>query len=144
MKITRSIKLNEIKKEWVLIDATDVRLGKLASKVASILIGKEKTNSADHLDCGNNVIIINASKVSVNPRALNQKKYYSHSGYIGGLKEQELSELIVTRPEFVIRKAIWGMLPKNKLGRKILSNVRIFKDENHNLQAQNPKLINIK
>lgn len=143
-KITRSIKEKEVQKNWVVIDATNVRLGKLATKTASLLIGKHKVTKTDNLDGGDNVIIINAAKVDTNQKAKNQKMYYRHSGYVGGLKTTSLVTLLATKPEYVIQQAVWGMLPKTRMGRKILKHVHIFRTAEHHMQAQNPTLITVK
>lgn len=143
-KITRSIKASEVVNNWVVIDATDIRLGQLASKASSILLGKNKVTRTDYLDGGDNVIVINAAKVSVNSTALRQKMYYRHSGYMSGLSSKPLSELLVTNPQYVIEQAVWGMLPKTRMGRKILKRLHVFADENHNMQAQTPTLVKVK
>ncbi len=143
-KITRSIKAKEVEKKWIVIDATDVRLGKLATNVSSLLLGKGKITRTDYLDGGDNVIVINAAKVSVNSTALRQKMYYKHSGYMSGLSSKSLAELLVTNPSYVINQAVWGMLPKTRMGKKMLKHLHIFANAEHNLQAQNPTLIKVK
>lgn len=143
-KITRSIKASEVDKKWVIFDATDVRLGKLATHVSSYLLGKGKVNRTDYLDGGDNVIVINAGKVSVNNTALRQKMYYRHSGYMSGLSTRSLAELLQTKPEYVIQQAVWGMLPKTRMGRKMLKHLHIFANADHHMQAQNPTLIKVK
>lgn len=135
---------NEIKKKWYLIDANEKVLGRLCSKVASILRGKHKPIFTPHMDTGDNIIIINADKVVLKGDKLEQKIYYRHTGYIGGLKEVVAKDMLKRRPERVFELAIWGMLPKNKLGRKILKNVKIYKGAEHPHASQMPEVLEIK
>jgi large subunit ribosomal protein L13 len=132
-----------VTKEWVLVDATDVVLGRLASKVAKILRGKNKPGFTPHVDCGDNVIIINAEKVRLTGNKLNDKVYVSHSGYPGGQRFQNPAELLAKYPERVVEKAIRGMLPKNRLGSKIFGNLRVYVGPEHNHEAQNPTVIDL-
>ncbi len=132
-----------VTKEWVLVDANDVVLGRLASKVAKILRGKYKPSYTPHVDCGDNVIIINAEKVRLTGNKLKDKIYLSHSGYPGGQKLQNPEELFAKYPERVIEKAIKGMLPKNRLGSKIYGNLRVYVGAEHQQEAQNPKVIDL-
>ena len=141
---TRSIKFKEIDKKWILIDATDVRLGQLATKCASLLIGKHKVMNADYLDAGDNIVVINASKVELHPRKVMMKKYYTHSNFPGGLKVRTFDELREKNPQYIIKEAVWGMLPKNHMGKKLLKNIFIFAGPEHNMEAQQPTLISIK
>lgn len=143
-KITRSIKESEIINNWVVIDANNVRLGKLATTVASLLMGKKKVTKTDNLESGDNVIILNAGKVSINQTAADKKQYYWHSGFPGGIKSKSIVELLATRPQYVIREAVWGMLPKNRMGRKMLKHMHVFSTPEHNMQAQNPTPITVK
>ena len=141
--LTYSLKINDLKKKWVLIDADGLVLGRMASFVASILRGKHKSTYTPHMDCGDNVIIINAKKVKLTGNKSKKKVYYKHTGYPGGLKEKSFEEIISGKtPELIIRKAIERMMSSNALSKKQLSNLRIFKDENHNLEAQKPEQIN--
>ena len=141
--LTYSLKQSEIKKKWYLIDASGLVLGRLAVKIASILRGKHKTIFSPHLDCGDNVIITNASKVVLTGNKSKQKKYYKHTGYPGGLKEQYFKDIIKgDNPEFIIKKAVERMMSANALSKKQLSNLRAFKDENHEMDAQKPENIN--
>lgn len=140
---TRSIKFSEIDKKWILIDAAGVRLGQLATKCSSLLMGKHKVTKVDYLDAGDNVIVINASKVELHPRKETKKKYYTHSNYPGGLKIKTFAELKESKPEYIIREAVWGMLPKNHMGKKLLSNIFIFAGPEHNMEAQQPTQISI-
>ncbi len=140
--LTYSLKKSDITKKWYLIDASGLVLGRLAAKVASILRGKHKSIFTPHLDCGDNVIIVNARKIKLTGNKSKDKKYYKHTGYPGGLKENYFKDIIKGKnPEFVIRKAVERMMSSNALSKKQLSNLRVFKDHNHNLDAQKPESI---
>jgi len=132
-----------VTKEWVLVDATDVVLGRLASKVAKILRGKNKPSFTPHVDCGDNVIVINAEKVRLTGNKLNDKIYLSYSGYPGGQRKQTPSELLSKYPERLIEKAVKGMLPKNRLGSKVYGNLKVYVGSEHKQEAQNPKVIDL-
>ena len=132
-----------VTKEWVLVDATDVVLGRLASKVAKILRGKNKPSFTPHVDCGDNVVVINAEKVRLTGNKLNDKIYLSYSGYPGGQRVQTPAELLSKYPERLIEKAVKGMLPKNKLGSKVYGNLKVYVGSEHKQVAQNPKLIDL-
>lgn len=132
-----------VTKEWVLVDATDVVLGRLASKVAKILRGKNKPSYTPHVDCGDNVVVINAEKVRLTGNKLNDKIYLSYSGYPGGQRKQTPAELLSKYPERLIEKAVKGMLPKNKLGSKINGNLKVYVGSEHKQEAQNPKVIDL-
>lgn len=132
-----------VTKEWVLVDATDMVLGRLASKVAKTLRGKYKPSYTPHVDCGDNVIIINAEKVRLTGNKLNDKIYLSYSGYPGGQRIQTPSELLAKYPERLVEKAVKGMLPKNRLGSKIYGNLKVYVGPEHKQEAQNPKLIDL-
>ena len=132
-----------VTKEWVLVDATDVVLGRLASKVAKILRGKNKPSFTPHVDCGDNVVIINAEKVRLTGNKLNDKIYLSYSGYPGGQREKTPAELLAKYPERVIEKAVKGMLPKNRLGSKIYGNMKVYVGSEHKQEAQNPRVIDL-
>ena len=132
-----------VTKEWVLVDATDVVLGRLASKVAKILRGKNKPSFTPHVDCGDNVVIINAEKVRLTGNKLNDKIYLSYSGYPGGQRVQTPAELLAKYPERLIEKAVKGMLPKNRLGSKIYGNLKVYVGSEHKQVAQDPKLIDL-
>ena len=139
--LTYSLKKKDIKKKWYLIDADGLVLGRLAAKIASILRGKHKTMFSPHLDCGDNVIVINAKKIMMTGNKVKEKKYYKHTGYPGGLKELYFKDIIKgANPESIIKKAVERMMTSNALSKKQLSNLRIFKDENHKLEAQKPEI----
>jgi len=136
---TYSTKPEDIKREWWIVDAEGKTLGRLASEIARILRGKHKPYYAPHLDCGDYVIVINAEKVHVTGRKLDNKIYYRHSGYPGGLKSMTLREMLKRRPTRVIRKAVWGMLPHNRLGRRMIKKLKVYAGAEHPHQAQKPK-----
>ena len=140
---TTIIKEKDIKKDWYIIDATGKTLGRLASKVAHILMGKHKVNYVPYLDVGDYIVIINASKVVLTGKKLSKKIYYKHSGYPGGLKEKVYTDLMEEKPEFVFKKAVKGMLPKNKLGRKMFKKLKVYSGSKHPHQAQSLKIIEI-
>ena len=140
---TISINKENSGKEWVIIDAEGLVLGRLAAKVAMILRGKHKACYTPHVDCGDNVIIINAEKVKITGQKVDQKEYVRHSGYPGSQRFRTVREVLVKDPTFVLNHAIKGMLPKNALGRELLRNVRIYAGTEHGHQAQEPKTIDL-
>ena len=129
----------EIEKNWILIDAEGVVLGRLASIVAMRLRGKHKATFTPHMDMGDNVIVINADKVQLTGNKLADKQYRRHTGYIGGLKETNAETMLATHPERVIEAAVWGMLPKGKLGKKIIKKLKIYGGAEHQHHAQQPQ-----
>lgn len=130
---------DDIEREWYVIDATDQTLGRLASRIATILRGKHKPIYTPHVDCGDFVIVVNADKIRVTGRKLDQKFYYRHSGYPGGLKRISLRDQLAKHPERVIQHAVRGMLPKNRLGRRMIKKLKVYASPNHPHQAQKPK-----
>ncbi|GET27075.1 50S ribosomal protein L13 [Prolixibacter sp. NT017] len=132
-----------VNKEWIVVDAADQTLGRFASKVAKILRGKNKPNFTPHVDCGDNVIVINAEKIRLTGNKWNAKEYIRHTGYPGGQRSQTASEILAKHPERLVEKAVKGMLPKNRLGRKLFTNLYVFVGSEHDKQAQSPKVINI-
>ncbi len=136
---TSQPKKTEIEKKWWLIDAQGKTLGRLATEVAVLLRGKKKPYFAPFLDCGDFVVVVNAEKVNVTGKKLESKKYYSHSLYPGGLKVKSLKELLEKKPEEVIRKAVWGMVPKSKLGRAVYKKLKVYRGPHHPHQAQRPQ-----
>lgn len=132
-----------VNKEWVLIDATNAVLGRLASQVAKILRGKDKPSFTPHVDCGNNVIIINAEKVRLTGKKLMDKQYVRHSGYPGGQRFTSPAEYLKKNPEFIIEKAVKGMLPRTRLGAVQLRNLKVYAGSEHAHAAQTPKTINL-
>ncbi len=136
---TFSPKDSDITRQWHVIDATDVVLGRLASHVAVLLRGKHKPIFAPHVDTGDFVIVVNADKVALSGAKLEQKKAYRHSGYPGGLRSVAYGELMAKHPERAVEKAVKGMLPKNTLGRKTLSKLKVYAGPDHPHQAQQPQ-----
>ena len=134
----------DVERQWHVIDATDVVLGRLASQVATLLRGKHKPIFAPHLDTGDFVIIINADKVALSGKKLEQKKAYRHSGYPGGLRSMSYGDLMEKHPERAVEKAIKGMLPKNTLGRQMFSKLKVYTGPEHPHQAQQPVPYDIK
>ncbi len=140
---TISANVNTVDKQWLLVDAENETLGRLASKVAKLIRGKHKTNFTPHVDCGDNVIVINADKIRLSGNKLDEKTYISHSGYPGGQKEVSVRTLLKRKPEAVVEKAVKGMLPKNKLGSKLFTNLFVYAGGQHKQEAQKPKSINL-
>lgn len=136
---TISANKGTVTKEWVVVDAEDAVLGRLASNVARIIRGKHKTNYTPHVDCGDNVIIINADKVRLTGKKLTDKVYVRHTGYPGGQRFQTPKEVLSKYPERVLERAVRGMLPKNRLGRKLFRNLYVYAGSEHPHQAQQPK-----
>ncbi|QZE13850.1 50S ribosomal protein L13 [Halosquirtibacter laminarini] len=132
-----------VTKEWVVVDATDQTLGRLSSKVAKILRGKNKPSFTPHVDCGDNVIVINAEKIRLTGNKLTKKEYLRHTGYPGGQRSMTAEDILAKYPERLIEKAVKGMLPKNRLGRKIYTNLKVYVGGEHNQEAQQPKVINL-
>lgn len=141
---TVSAKPSTIQKEWILIDAEGEIVGRLASVAAQFLRGKYKTNYTPHMDCGDNVVIINAEKIRFTGKKLTDKRYVRHTGYPGGQRFANPKELLNRKPITILEHAIRGMLPKNKLGDKIYRNLYVYAGSEHKQQAQQPKLINLK
>ena len=137
---TTSVTPTDIKKKWVLIDAANKPVGRVAVEVARILRGKHKPSFVPHLDCGDQVIVINAAKAFFTGRKADQKFYYHHSSYIGGIKATSAKDLLQNKPERVLENAVRGMLPHNKLGRKVFNNVKIYAGSEHPHEAQKPVL----
>ncbi|PIQ35248.1 MAG: 50S ribosomal protein L13 [Bacteroidetes bacterium CG18_big_fil_WC_8_21_14_2_50_41_14] len=140
---TVSANANTVTKEWVLIDAENEVLGRLASNVAKLLRGKLKPNFTPHVDCGDNVVIINAEKIRLTGNKLNAKEYIRHSGYPGGQRSKTAREILASKPQMIVEKAIKGMLPKNKLGAQLYGNLYVYVGSEHKQEAQKPKKINI-
>ncbi len=138
---TQSFKQSDIEQSWILVDAKDKTLGRLASALASRLRGKHRPEFTPNADLGDYIVVINANKINVTGDKLNQKKYFKHSGYPGGIKSKSLDIVIKNTPEDAIRMAVKGMLPKNKLGKKMLTKLKIYKDNDHPHQAQNPNTL---
>lgn len=140
---TYSPKQGDIEREWFLVDAQDKTLGRLASEIAKILRGKHKPIFTPHVDCGDFVIVVNADKVRLTGRKADQKMYYRHSGYPGGLREIPWREMMEKHPERVIELAVRGMLPHNSLGRKMFKKLKVYASDTHPHQAQQPKVLDL-
>ena len=136
-------KPHEVERKWYLVDATDKTLGRLSSKIASMLRGKHKPIFTPHVDCGDYVVVINAEKVKVTGKKLEDKEYKRHSGYPGGLKTVTLEKMLEDKPEDVMIHAVKGMLPKGKLGRQMLKKLRVYKGAEHDHSAQKPEKLEI-
>ena len=135
---TKSYKNTDLDKNWLLLDEKDETLGRLSSKIASILMGKNKAQYTPHNDLGDYVVVVNAEKIKVTGNKNTQKRYYRHTGYPGGLKSSTFSEMIEKDPENTILKAVKGMLPKNKLSNSMISKLKIYAGDNHPHAGQNP------
>ena len=140
---TYSAKASEIDKKWVLIDADGLVVGRLATIIAMRLRGKHKSSYTPHMDCGDNVIVINAAKVRLTGHKLQKKVYYYHTGYIGGIKERTAGFLMGTHPERIVEKAVERMLPRGPLGRRQLANLRVYPGTEHPHAAQQPQTVNV-
>ena len=141
---TKSLKKENVSKEWLLVDASNEVLGRFSSKVTKILRGKHKPSFTPHVDCGDYVVVINAEKIKLSGKKFEAKEYVSHSGYPGGQKIKTAKQIFDKNPSILIEKAVKGMLPKNKLGSSIFSNLKVYTGNIHKHSAQNPKLINLK
>ena len=130
-----------IDRKWYVVDATDMTLGRLASEVAKVLRGKNKPIFTPHIDCGDNVIVINAEKIKVTGKKMDQKVYYHHSDYVGGLKEATLREKLEKKPEQVIELAVKVMLPKGPLGRQMFTKLHVYAGPEHKHEAQKPEVL---
>ena len=140
---TVSANKNTVNKEWLLVDADGQALGRLATQVAVFLRGKHKPSFTPHVDCGDNVIIINASNVKLTGNKWNDKTYIRHTGYPGGQRSLTATEMYKKDPARLIEKAVKGMLPKNKLGAELFRNLKVYADANHGQEAQKPRTINL-
>jgi large subunit ribosomal protein L13 len=140
---TVSANKNTVSKEWLLVDADGQTLGRLASEVAKLLRGKHKPNFTPHVDCGDNVVVINAEKVTLSGKKWDDKTYIRHTGYPGGQRSLSAKELFAKDPTRLVEKAVKGMLPKNKLGAELFRNLKVYAGSEHNQEAQKPKAINL-
>ncbi|MEI3530518.1 MAG: 50S ribosomal protein L13 [Bacilli bacterium] len=144
MKDTFMQKKEEVTRNWYVIDATDINLGRLATKAAHVLRGKHKPTFTPHIDCGDNVIVVNASKVNLTGNKLNDKIYYNHSGYTGGLRERTAKVMKEQYPVEMVERAIKGMLPKGRLGRQMYKKLFVYAGEEHPHMAQKPEKLEVK
>ena len=143
MRTTYMPNAAKVERKWYVVDAEGKNLGRLASEIAKVLRGKNKPIYTSFVDTGDYVIVINADKIAVTGKKLDQKKYYHHTGYIGGLKEITLKRLLETKPEAVITHAVKGMLPKNTLGRNMIKKLHVYAGSEHNHAAQKPEVLEI-
>ena len=143
MKDTYMQKKESVERAWYVIDAEGQSLGRVAAKVAHILRGKNKPTFTPHIDCGDNVIVINASKVKLTGNKLNDKIYYNHSGYTGGLRERTAKVMVQDYPVEMIERAVKGMLPKGRLGRQMYKKLFVYEGADHKHQAQKPEIVEI-
>ena len=141
---TYAAKPQEVERKWYVVDAEGQTLGRLASQVAAILKGKHKPIYIPHVDTGDHVIVINAEKVHLTGKKLHNKKYYRHSGYPGGLKTITAGDLLNRHPERVIKAAVWGMIPHNRLGRKMIKKLKVYAGPEHPHEAQKPEKLELK
>ena len=140
---TVSANRKTVTKDWVLIDASDISLGRTASVVAGLLRGKHKSNFTPHVDCGDNVVVVNASKVNLTGKKWEDKTYIRYTGYPGGQRTLTAKQLFDKNPSTIIEKSVKGMLPKNKLGATLFRNLHVYNNTNHNHEAQKPASINL-
>jgi len=141
---TFTAKKEELKREWYVIDLKDQILGKAAVEISTILQGKHKPTFTPHVDTGDFIVVINADKIKLTGKKWDDKTYYFHSGYVGHLKSFSASEMMERRPEFIVKKAVRGMLPKSKLGRSMLTKLKVYAGEVHPHEAQKPKVYELK
>jgi large subunit ribosomal protein L13 len=141
---TISAKKESVEKNWWIVDADSRVLGRVASEVAKIIRGKHKPSFTPHIDCGDNVIVINAEKIRMTGDKMNSKEYISHSGYPGGQKRLSPKQVMAKKPERIFEYAIKGMLPKNRLGRQLFKNLHVYAGDQHPHEAQNPKVLELK
>ena len=142
--ITKPVKKVDVKKKWLLIDATDSILGRIASQVAYILRGKNKPSFTTFMDCGDNVIVVNADKIKLTGNKQNEKQYLWHTGYPGGQRTRSIREMRIINPKKILMHAVKGMLPKSKLGAQQLRNLRVFMGPEHNMESVKPEKISLK
>jgi large subunit ribosomal protein L13 len=137
------VKKEDVNRQWWILDATGQTLGRFASRIAKILMGKNKPNYTPNVDNGDFVVVVNAEKIRVTGKKLNQKVYYHHTGYIGNLKAETLKERLEKKPEEVIVDAVWGMIPKTRLGRKMIKKLKVYRGSEHPHIAQKPEPLKI-
>lgn len=144
MKTTKSIRPQDVQKQWLLIDATDLVVGRVASIIANRLRGKHKASYTPHVDCGDNVVVINAEKVKYTGNKLDDKIFYWHTGYAGGIKERSMRQILQSKqPERVLIKAVERMVPRGPLGRQIMGNLKVYAGSSHPHEAQKPQFLDV-
>ena len=137
---TLSLRKEDAQHDWYVVDASDKILGRLAAKIADRIRGKDKSTFTPHTDGGDYVVVINAEKIQVSGKKYDDKKYYTHSQYPGGLKVKVFKDIIETKPEYILEEAVKGMLPKNKLGKQMFKKLKVYKGENHPHESQEPQI----
>ena len=142
-RMTKAVRSTDVERRWYVVDAAGKTLGRLASQVAAILRGKHKPYYTPHVDCGDFVIVINAEKVALAPKRAEQKVYTRYTGYPGGLRTESFLHLRRRHPELIIERAVWGMLPKNRLGRKMLKKLKVYRGPEHPHAAQKPEKLEL-
>jgi len=142
-KMTKFIKTEDADRKWYVVDASDQVLGRLATRVASVIRGKHKPVFTPNMDTGDFVIVINADKIKLTGKRANEKTYFHHTGYPGGGKTRTITEMLQKNPEFVIRQAVKGMLPKNRLGRKLIKKLKVYAGAEHPHTAQKPETLSL-
>lgn len=140
---TYAAKPGEVERQWYVVDAAGQTLGRLATKIAAVLRGKHKPTFTPHLDTGDYVIVVNADKIAVTGRKMTDKVYYRHTGYPGGLRETNLQTMLQKKPEKVIELAVWGMLPHNRLGRRLIRKLHVYAGDKHPHEAQRPTTLKV-
>lgn len=141
---TKSIKPSEVQKKWYLVDATDLILGRMSTVIAKILRGKHKASFTPHVDCGDNIIVINAEKIALTGNKLDDKVFYWHTGYPGGIKGRSMREILTGKhPERVVEKAVERMIPRGPLGRQVMGNLKVYTGSEHPHAAQNPTVLDV-
>ncbi len=140
---TYNAKPGEVERKWVVLDAEDQVLGRLATKAASLLMGKHKPEYTPHVDTGDFVVVVNASAVKLTGRKLDQKAYYRHTGYPGGIRSRSAREVLAKRPDWMVREAVKGMLPKNVLGRRLITKLKVYAGAEHPHLAQKPAAVTL-
>ncbi len=140
---TYAVKASEIQRRWWVVDATDQTLGRLATRIATLLEGKHKPTYSPHLDTGDHVVVINAARIKVTGNKLVDKSYFRHSNYPGGLKEESLAAVMARKPELVIERAVKGMLPQNRIGRAMYRKLKVYPGADHPHEAQQPTTVEL-
>jgi len=140
---TYAVKASEVERSWWVVDATGQTLGRLATRIATLLEGKHKPMYSPHLDTGDHVVVLNAAKIRVTGDKLHQKSYFRHSNYPGGLREESLEAVLARKPELVIERAVKGMLPQNRLGRAMYKKLKVYRGADHPHQAQQPTVLEL-
>jgi large subunit ribosomal protein L13 len=141
--MTDFAKKGEVERKWYVVDASEKVLGRLATRIASYLRGKHKPRFTPNVDTGDFIVVVNAEKIRLTGRKLDQKVYYHHTGYPGGIKAETARKRLQRKPEEIIRSAVWGMLPKNRLGRAMLKKLKVYRGPEHPHQAQKPEVIDL-